>query len=624
MSPQNTRILKEARTLFWPWCVLMSFGVFRIWNPLALDLRFGEVSFVAFYLGFPFLIALSFGDEFQNRTFSMLLTEPVSRLQIWRDKMSVLLVAVVSTSLVYYVSWRTSLEEGYTWFIPVAFLIASLGCGVFWTLVTRSTIGGVFLNLAVQGVIFAILMGILEFHLVFESFGFLLAYFAGIVCCSAIMFWLGYRQLVRFEATGEGSNTDLFARGLKVIPDTWAESFHWRPAGPTLNLIKKELRLLRPVWLITLLAAGLLLAAAPFRLVIHLNPDYLGAYGIGVTGMYLVLAMILIGAVSMGEERQLGTHSMNLTLPVSLKRQWFIKLFTNTLAGFVGIFLVVGIGRLVFGYLLFSGNPKMGYWDFFLTVMPFPLLTLAAFWSACAVNGTVRATVAVFPVALSVWAAAFAGSYVAEMKRMASAIDWIVLNAHPFHSPWMSLLMFYGYFGPIVLFIPLAAVLIFQTYRLFRIERRDNIKSVLRYLIPLWLVAFFCVFSLQLLFGLTISSNGQINIVFREVVDAVDKLQLDPAKLDAAHPQPITFEDLNKVYSFSKTSRSWLAGAGLSVSPRPDGHFFRVRIGGVWREADSPYSANIYFTNGWDCRLYSHFFSCQASDGTRWAFPRVF
>src|SRR5437870_1669216 len=135
MTPQNTRILKETRMLFWPWCLVMAVGVLRLagirsdaHHPPYMDV--GNVSAFAFFIGFPFLIALSFGEEFQQRTLATLLTQPLSRLHIWREKLVVLLAAIISASLIYFLGWRSVLDRDIeSWFIGLGFLLTTFGSG---------------------------------------------------------------------------------------------------------------------------------------------------------------------------------------------------------------------------------------------------------------------------------------------------------------------------------------------------------------------------------------------------------------------------------------------------------------------------------------------------------------
>src|SRR5438552_3077704 len=109
MSPRATRLFKEGRTLFWPWCAVTSAGAVpmlllafsnhgvNLWpgfNPrhgAALD-----VSLAGFVLGIPLLATLPFGSEFQHRTVSVLLSQPVNRMAIWAEKLAVTIVAALS------------------------------------------------------------------------------------------------------------------------------------------------------------------------------------------------------------------------------------------------------------------------------------------------------------------------------------------------------------------------------------------------------------------------------------------------------------------------------------------------------------------------------------------------
>jgi hypothetical protein len=76
-----------------------------------------------------------------------------------------------------------------------------------------------------------------------------------ISCYAGVMLWLGWRTLARFQATGGMGGDDLLMADPNVMPGAWARWLRSRSSGVVLNLIRKELRLLRPVWLFSLLAA---------------------------------------------------------------------------------------------------------------------------------------------------------------------------------------------------------------------------------------------------------------------------------------------------------------------------------------------------------------------------------
>jgi len=79
MNAKTTRILKEARPLLWPWCAVAIAGVLPLFQPLH---SIADISSIGFFLGIPLLATLSLGNEFQHRTLSILLTQPVDRMEI--------------------------------------------------------------------------------------------------------------------------------------------------------------------------------------------------------------------------------------------------------------------------------------------------------------------------------------------------------------------------------------------------------------------------------------------------------------------------------------------------------------------------------------------------------------
>src|SRR5215831_3437425 len=169
MTAQNIRIMKEARALFWPWCAVMFVGLLHL---SGVRCRFYDVDLtvVGFLIGVPLLSALSFGNEFQYRTASLLLAQPTSRLQIWREKLAVMLIAVLSVTLVYYAAWRQFLQSSLLgWVSDAAFLVMVVGSATLWILIARSTLGGLILNVGVQGsilIVTAALMGVFSHPLV--------------------------------------------------------------------------------------------------------------------------------------------------------------------------------------------------------------------------------------------------------------------------------------------------------------------------------------------------------------------------------------------------------------------------------------------------------------------------
>ena len=103
MSSRTTRMMKEARALFRPWCgvvILCALPLIHSSHDFLhrYYISLSDISGVSAFLGIPMLAILSLGNEFQHRTLSLLLTQPVSRMKIWGEKLSVTFVAVLSAA----------------------------------------------------------------------------------------------------------------------------------------------------------------------------------------------------------------------------------------------------------------------------------------------------------------------------------------------------------------------------------------------------------------------------------------------------------------------------------------------------------------------------------------------
>src|SRR5438552_3653034 len=158
MSAKTTRILKEARSLFWPWCAVIIAGALRLVEQSDSALLRGgalqgihplveAISFLGFFVGIPLLATLSLGNEFHHRTLQLLLSQPVSRMEIWSEKLIVTIVAVLAAALVFrYGQQSTFPQDPELWVVGGALIIAMISSATFWTLVARSTMGGLALN----------------------------------------------------------------------------------------------------------------------------------------------------------------------------------------------------------------------------------------------------------------------------------------------------------------------------------------------------------------------------------------------------------------------------------------------------------------------------------------------
>src|SRR2546422_2704957 len=100
MDLQFSRIRKEARAMFWPWCAVIFAGVMTWLRPYGSP----ELWFITsntFLIAIPLLATIPLGMEFQHGTLPLLFSQPVARSRILREKWIVMAVAVVSTAIVY-------------------------------------------------------------------------------------------------------------------------------------------------------------------------------------------------------------------------------------------------------------------------------------------------------------------------------------------------------------------------------------------------------------------------------------------------------------------------------------------------------------------------------------------
>ena len=556
MSSRTTRMRKEARALFRPWCAVMILGALPLVlpqsHPILLGINIRDFSSIAVGFGILLLSTLSLGNEFHSRTLSLLLTQPVSRMEIWGEKLSVTIVAVLSAALVFCYGVRSEFQQDpKLWVFVGAFLVTATAPATFGNLIARSAMGGLLLNccapyfVVIAGVNWEWILGPNPSPARSTTALWTVAFAA--LCYAGLMLWLGGRKLARFQVTGGMGGDDLMMAGPDVMPEALAGWFRCRPTGAVLNLIRKELHLLRPVWLITLLSLVYLTCLTRFRFVLFRESAPPSPEGVLLALftpviLFTPLIAILAGSVSMWEERKSGTQSWHMTLPVSARRQWLIKLAMAVFTGLVCAVLLPVLVMVVLG--LISGSPFMfvdqamggliifGGSIFGLPVMMLGhaipgllltalLLTVASFWCACAIKGTVSAALWFAPAVSAVLFAGRCGGWLAPKLAGLAVLRFdpiahfrftnAVLNLQMFLLSLMPLRIERAYFVIVTLLsLPALLVAVIQSYRLFRDPARDSIWSVVRNLLPLAITAFLSVFCWAALPSLTDQTNGTI------------------------------------------------------------------------------------------------------------------
>ena len=271
MNGQLTRIKKDARALFWPWSAVILAGA----SPIVLPHSYAEpLSFLSFFLGIPLLATLPIGNEFHHHTVSLWLTQPLSRLRLWREKMFVMCPAVTSAGLIsgivmFSITWphmRLTYKVA-----AIVFVIVVMASSTLWTLTAKSTLGALslFVSILFFGMLFSggvdiprrtdELRGLSTPSII--AIIFILG--AGL---AALTLWLGTRKMERFQVAGGSAEGDLLVAGPAFMPAAFADWFRARPSGAFANLIRKEFRLLRPLWVMGLIVIVYVAFLAAFRL----------------------------------------------------------------------------------------------------------------------------------------------------------------------------------------------------------------------------------------------------------------------------------------------------------------------------------------------------------------------
>lgn len=585
MHARTVRLKKEVRALFWPWCAVVVAGALPIVVPHAYA---ESLSFLSFFIGVPLLATLSFGNEFRDHTFILWVTQPMSRVQLWREKLSAVVPVVLSAGLVsgvvmFTFTWPRML---FTYKVAAAvFVLVMMASATFWTLAVRSTVGGFVIISFVLffGSLFSGGVEDLSHPLALRSVLTTTAVLCTVgVSLAALMLWLGARKLARFQVTGSSADNDLLVGSSVLIPESFARLFRARRSGALLNLIRKEFRLLRPLWVMAMLVFLYVACLAVFRLL----PSPAAEEPRSVLEWALLSGLVsicigmagLAGILSVGEERTSGTHAWHMTLPIPSRRQWLTKLVVAMLAG-PSCGLLFPVLAMIAGGTI-HGSPLMyistGALPDLLIV--FSILTLLCFWCACAAGNTVRAVVWAVPVTLAITFSSASGAVLGEkLSRVTGTLQDFVLSAFHLNPFALASLMGLAQSHVLWLFIPPLLFALVQSYRLFRAQPSESVLWTLRALLPL--VALTILWSFSAYAGFVASRWEP----FRELHQALDKVQPAAANLT------LSGEDLAKSSALTSPTRRWLKGASITLAPA--------------RAPLAAYSARIHLASGLQCQL---------------------
>ncbi len=281
--------------------------------------------------------AFTFGTEFQQRTMSALLSQPVDRRHLWSTKMGVLGVALVTHFLVFQLSLHGSGMSAITSAdaqaavatAGITFAILAWSTTPTWTLITRSAIAGLVFSVAAPFVTFAILAALDRESSFATSAGLAL-----VLPYSVVVFELGRRRWLRLETPDEQGES---MGALFTLPRRTTDGARSSRAGWVRRIVAKEFRLQTVTFatgLITLVLLGLK----------SVSTESVGRRELFQALVFLFggITILLAGATPIAEERRLGTLAEQVLRPASIRSQWWLKLGVGALPAAVAFLAMLG------------------------------------------------------------------------------------------------------------------------------------------------------------------------------------------------------------------------------------------------------------------------------------------
>jgi ABC-type transport system involved in multi-copper enzyme maturation permease subunit len=350
----NAFVKKEIRLLLPVWVAVLVLEVALPW--IGSEQREGIMMAPVFFFFAMILLAVdSFGREFSLGTFSSLMSQPMERRQIWRTKITVLLLGAAVIFAAYFVSCELRLHLMFTdkttlaWrenqiyyfrhamLASVAVLFVALAGGL-WTALLLRQISAAFWITFLTPVAILVTSTLCLPEKYADNGHVVTALLYGLAAIySAAGFWLAHRLFHRAQ--------DAAWTGGVISFSTWRyfsagkqASVSERRRRPLAALLKKEFQLQS----ISLFCVGTLLVLhlAVFLLRTTYVASHKTSLTAGISDLFWTLWLIMpliIGGTAVAEERKLGLAENQFCLPVARRTQFAVKfipvMFFGTLLG---------------------------------------------------------------------------------------------------------------------------------------------------------------------------------------------------------------------------------------------------------------------------------------------------
>ncbi len=611
------RMRKEAHQLMWSWLLLTGAGVFTLFYRLIVGRTYLAGNILRFVLeicilaGVPFLAALPFGSEFENRTFLLLVAQPIDRTKLWAEKQVAAIAALLPTVAVLMLGVVIAQPgDGDAWRLGWAWIAGSFAGATLWTVIARTTLGGMTLTIATNILLLIAWRRLEDFlasHSLYSS-GMKATFQIIFVMYLAGAFLLGRHAFLRQQAIESSSSDEILSRITSaIVPERFRNLLRPTPSSAWLNLLRRELRLLRPVWLLVFLNLISWSLLVIFGLVPrHGSSDTVSVTLLIVTMIINPLIAFLSGVLSLGEERTIGTHDWHMTLPISVTRQWATKLL-------VGVVVSVMFGALLPNAMLylagsFHGNPRLyvNPRDFAIFSAVCAVITVLGFWASCLAKGMLKATVLVFGTVFSIVAAIAIADPVSDLviKATKPALRTLIANSDPFF--FSRTFMFVHFDWVIWAVTAIATMMIINgSFRAFRTQRCGDFKEAVRAVMPVASFVFFACLTFSVYVAVVFTAREQVKIFFRETHAAIQKIQASAAT--DRQRLSLRTDDLSKVAHLSPFTRKWLGDSNITVDEAAplaklpeccQDHFSTERSPGT-----HSYSATFKLGNHHTCRM---------------------
>ena len=318
---------KEIRALLplWLGCVVL------VWAGGLGDAFSFRVGFIAYLVGSAALGALSVGHEYTNGTLPTLLSIPISRARMFAMKTAVLtfmLVLLASMAMARLPVTPLGRDLKDTALVGTLSFLSSVFLAPWLTMACRNVIAGAVFSLSLPAslIVGSELVALLVTGQVdspaFQSFKMRVLWNSTAVLSvfGAVASW---RAFMKLETTGTQRSEFRPTRfiGRATSPAAASEGSH--PGHPVWNLVRKELRLQQ----LTFVVSGLFICGWITALLIRrlTGPRDIEAGLLILTVVHGAIVALLSGSLASAEERHLGVLESQVLMPVSMKRQWALK-----------------------------------------------------------------------------------------------------------------------------------------------------------------------------------------------------------------------------------------------------------------------------------------------------------